>query len=92
MTDSVIEYRMRLFVAGQEPNSRVAVKNITDIFQTLLKNRGQLVIIDVFEDFEAAIKENIVVTPALLVDQPIKTRLLGNLEDRERVLAVLGAV
>jgi hypothetical protein len=50
---------MRLFVAGQEANSRVVMKNIVE-------------------------------TPALLVDQPVKTRLLGNLENRDRVLAVLG--
>lgn len=92
MADTVPEYDLRLFVAGKEPNSRVAVKNITQILETRLKNKWRLMIIDVFEDYEIAIAENIVVTPALIVDRPVKTRLLGNLEDRDRVLAVLEAV
>jgi circadian clock protein KaiB len=82
-------YEMRLFVAGGEANSVIARKNIDEICAAHLKGNFSLQVIDVFENFSAAIDENILVTPALIIDKPKKARIYGNLQDRQKVLSVL---
>ncbi len=84
------KYVMRLFVAGSEQNSLIARKNIKEICSKYLKNGHEIDIIDVFEDHDTAIAENILVTPALVVDRPKKVKIFGNLEDRKKVLFALG--
>ncbi len=87
---SPAKYRLRLFIAGSEPNSLIAQRNITEICSAHFDNDYELVIIDVFEDCMAALEENIVVTPTLIIDRPEKTRIHGNLQDHETVLTRLG--
>lgn len=83
------KYRMRLFIAGDEHNSAVAQKNIKEICSTHLKGNFKLEIIDVFEDFTDAIEENILVTPALVIDRPKNLKIFGNLEHKDKVLSAL---
>jgi circadian clock protein KaiB len=87
---SPAKYRLRLFIAGSEPNSLIAQRNITEICSTYFDKDYELVIIDVFEDFKVALEENIVVTPTLIVDRPEKMRIHGNLQDRDTFLMRLG--
>jgi len=82
-------YRMRLFVAGDEPNSVLARRNIDQICSEHLDADFKLELIDVFEDFAAAVEENILVAPALVVDEPRKIRIFGTLKNRKKVLAAL---
>lgn len=82
--------RMRLFVAGNESNSVIARKNIQDIGRENLKGNFTLEIIDVFENVNAAFDENIIVAPALIIDEPVKMKIYGNLQDRLKVLTALG--
>ena len=43
-----------------------------------------------FEDFQAAVKDNILVTPALILVAPLpQVTVLGNLSDLPKVLAAL---
>lgn len=84
-----VKYQMRLFVAGDEPNSVIAKKNINKICSKLLNEQFKLDVIDVFQDFTTAIKENILVTPALVIDKPKKTKIFGNLRETDKVLAAL---
>lgn len=86
------KYQMRLFIAGNESNSVIAQKNINEICVSNLKGKFQLEIIDVFKDFTAAIEENILVTPALIIDEPKKMKIFGNLQETEKVLSALGLV
>jgi circadian clock protein KaiB len=83
-------YKFRLFIAGNRPNSILAKRNIKEICLSHLSNSCELELIDVFEDFSAAIDEQIVVAPVLIVDQPIRAKIIGNLQDKAKVLAVLG--
>ena len=85
-----VEYKMRLFVAGDETNSRQAKRNIDEICSQYLAGNFELVVIDVFEDFAIALQENILVTPALLLDKPKKVKIFGNLQDRAKVVFALG--
>lgn len=91
-TPSQAEFHLRLFVAGNEPNSVMAKRNIIEICAAHTAERFELEIIDVYQDYDAAIKAHILVTPALIVEKPKKIKIFGNLQDRAKVLAALGLV
>ncbi len=82
-------YRMRLFIAGEEPNSLAAKVNMRSLCEIYLQNRAHLEIIDVFEDFEIAVKEKVLITPMLIVYKPFQTKLYGNLNQTDKVLKAL---
>lgn len=81
---------MRLFVAGNEPNSALAKASLQRICADYLAGNCRLDIVDVLENFEPALKENILVTPALIVEQAGRRNVIfGNMTDVEKVLTVL---
>ena len=83
-------YVLRLFVAEDEPNSMQAKKNLKRICRDHLKGDCEVEIIDVLEDFEAALKNNVLVTPALIVDAPSPSlTIVGNLSDTQNILSAL---
>ena len=83
-------YLLRLFVAGDEPNSKEARENLKHICRVHLKDDCQVQIIDVFEGFEEALKSNVLVTPTLIVDAPAPpVTIVGNLSDTQKVLSAL---
>lgn len=84
------EYRFRLFVAGDEPNSRLAEKNLRALCLTYLANRHCIEVIDVLLDFDAALQAQIMVVPALVMLAPRPLTLFGALTDESVVLAALG--
>ena len=55
-----------LFVAGSEPNSVLARKNLERLCAEHLPGRHTIKIIDVFQDIDAALKHNIIITPTLI--------------------------
>jgi len=86
-------YRMRLFVAGDEPNSAVARESLAKICSTYLNGNCQVEIIDVLKDFRPALQERVLVTPALVILEPgRRTVIFGNLADTGKVLAALKVV
>ena len=83
-------YIFRLFVAGNEPRSAEAIRNLSQICQAHLNGRSRVEIIDVLDDFEAALRERVVVTPTLIVDSPPpRITLVGTLADHAKVRAAL---
>ena len=83
-------YSLRLFMAGNGQNSITALANLRCLCQEHLKGRCTIEMVDVVKDFQAAIRDNILVTPALvLVDPRPRVMVLGNLSDRPKVLAAL---
>jgi circadian clock protein KaiB len=84
------EYRFRLFVAGDEPNSRLAEKNLRALCLAYLANRHCIEVIDVLLDFDAALQAQIMVVPALVMLAPRPLTLFGALTDESVVLAALG--
>lgn len=84
-----VTYQMRLFVAGNEPNSALARQNISAICADHLEGDFDLQVIDVFKDFAVAMRENILITPALIIDKPVSVRVFGTLKDKDKVLAIL---
>lgn len=84
------EYRFRLFVAGDEPNSNLAERNLRALCLAHLPDRHSIEVIDVLRDFEAALLANVMVAPAVVMVAPRKVTLFGALTDEAKVLAALG--
>jgi len=83
-------YRFRLFVVGNGPNSTQALSNLQSLCQEHLKGRYTIETVDVTTNFQAAAKDNILITPALVLVAPLpRTVVLGNLRDRQKVLLAL---
>jgi circadian clock protein KaiB len=83
-------YRLRLFMVGHGPNSQQALSNLRSICQEHLPGRYTIETVDVAKDFQAAVRDNILVTPALILVAPRpRVVILGNLSDRAKVLLAL---
>ncbi len=83
-------YDLRLFVAGNEPNSALARASLEKICTDYLAGNCHIDVIDVLQDFQPALEENILVTPALIVAQAGRRHVIfGNLTDIDKVLTVL---
>lgn len=81
---------LRLFIAGNEPNSRHAKQTLKHLCETRLKGNYTLEIIDVLEDFQTALDNRVLVAPTLIVlaPQPPAT-IIGSLADIQKVLTAL---
>lgn len=81
---------LRLYVAGQTPNSVRAFANLKEICETHLKGRYRLEVIDLLEKPQLAKGHQIVALPTLVrqLPEPVK-KIVGDLSDTERVLVGL---
>ena len=82
---------LRLYVAGDAPNSLQAIANLEVICAEYLKSGHKLEIVDVLENPRRAMAEGVLVTPSLtkLSPQPV-AQVVGNLSDKRQVLIALG--
>lgn len=88
-TGRPVTYKMTLFVAGGEPNSIIARQNIETLCAERLNGACRLEVVDVLENPAAAIDENVLVSPALIVHSPKKIKVFGTLEDTPKLLSAL---
>ncbi len=85
------EYHLILFVAGDETNSRLARRNLDRLCEVALEGRCRIEVVDVFEDFEEALRHGVLLTPCLVVTRPTPgVHVLGNLSDAHKVRTALG--
>ena len=83
-------YLLRLFIAGNGQNSQKALANLRSLCQEHLEGRYTIETVDVAEDFQAVVRDNILVTPALILVAPLpRAIVLGNLSDQPKVLLAL---
>lgn len=83
-------YRLRLFVAGDEPNSARARNILTRVCEGRLSGRWELEVVDVFTDYQAAIEARVLMVPTLVVEAPPATRIIvGSFRDEEALLDTL---
>lgn len=83
--------RMRLFVAGDEPNSRMTRATLQKICKQYLQGRYRLEVVDVLEDFKAALEEKVLVAPTLVIyESSSQIRVVGSVSDPLRLLKLLG--
>ena len=82
--------QLRLYVAGNAPNSLRALANAKAICDEHFASGYKLEVVDLLEHPRRALADGIIVTPTLLKLSPPPTRrLVGNLSDRSQVLLVL---
>lgn len=83
-------YLLRLFMAGDGPNSRQALSNLRRLCEEHLEGRCTIETVDVVKSHGAAVRDNILVTPALILVAPLpRVTVLGNLNDQKKVLLAL---
>ncbi len=88
-TGSTLE--LSLYIAGNAPNSLLAVNNLAAICEEFLVGRHQLEIIDVLITPLRALNDGVLVTPSLTVTSAgTEARIVGNLNDRNGVLRTMG--
>lgn len=83
--------RLRLYVAGQAPNSVRAIANARAICSEHFASAHELEVVDLLEHPGRALADGIIVTPTLLkLHPPPLQRVIGDLSDTIRVLLALG--
>jgi circadian clock protein KaiB len=84
------ELQLRLYIAGNAPNSLQAIANIKAICREHFASH-HLEVIDMLAHPLQAMADGIIVTPTLikLFPQPVQ-RIVGNLSDTNQLLLTLG--
>jgi circadian clock protein KaiB len=87
-----VALHLRLYVAGQAPNSILAIANIKAICEGHYLPGYKLEIVDLMEHPLRGLQDGIVVTPTLvrLLPKPAR-KVIGTLSDQKQVLLALGA-
>lgn len=80
-------YVLKLYVAGNTPNSVRALKTLKNILEEEFKGVYALKVIDVLKNPQLAEEDKILATPTLskVLPPPVR-KIIGDLSDRERVL------
>ncbi|CCH68312.1 Circadian oscillation regulator KaiB [Richelia intracellularis HH01] len=80
-------YVLKLYVAGNTPNSIRALKTLKNILDDEFQGVYTLKVIDVFKSPQLAEEDKILATPTLskILPPPV-CKIIGDLSDRERVL------
>ncbi len=81
------EWELRLYVAGNTPNSIAAFSNLKQICETHMGGRYRIEIIDLLRNPQLASGDQIIAIPTLVrrLPTPIK-KIIGDLSNRDRVL------
>jgi circadian clock protein KaiB len=81
------KYRLKLYVAGETPNSARAIQNLQKILDGEFDGLYDLEVIDVLKNPALAEADKILATPTLakVLPAPVQ-RIIGDLSDKERVL------
>jgi circadian clock protein KaiB len=83
---------LRLYVAGNGPNSSRAVLNIKAICNEHFAAKHELEVVDMLKDPRRAIADGVIVTPTLLKLSPLPIqRVIGSLSDSAQVLLALAS-
>lgn len=83
-------FKFRLYVAGGSRNSGEALSNLHEICDQYLRDRHEIVVIDVMKDPRRALADGISMTPTLVKSAPAPFRkIIGTLAHTKRVLLAL---
>lgn len=82
---------LRLYVAGDAPNSQLALQRLQEFCRAHLEGRYQLEIVDVIRQPERALADRVLLTPMLLRVKPAPVRtIIGNLSETAALARALG--
>lgn len=84
------KWELRLYVAGQTPNSALALKNITKYCNQHLEGRYVIEVVDLLINPQLAEGDQIFAIPTLVrkVPEPLR-KIIGDLSNEEKVLVGL---
>ena len=86
-----VMFKLRLYVAGDAPNSAQAVANLTALCRKNLLDRHEIEVVDVFREPQRALEDGIYMTPTLVKLAPSPAlRIVGTLSETQTVLQALG--
>ena len=81
---------LRLYVAGNAPNSLRAIRNAQEVCDLHFAAQYELEIVDLLEHPLRALDDGVIVTPTLLRLLPLPVRkVIGTLSDAEQLLVAL---
>ncbi len=83
-------WMLRLYVAGQTPNSLIAYANLSRICEEHLKGRYEIEVIDLLVNPTLAKDDQILALPTLVrkLPEPMK-KIIGDLSNTEKILVGL---
>jgi circadian clock protein KaiB len=83
-------WELRLYIAGQTPNSMAAIANLKKICEDQLQGKYRIEVIDLLKKPQLAKGDQIVAIPTLVrrLPPPVK-KIVGNLSKTERALVGL---
>lgn len=80
-------YEIKLFIAGDTPNSQKAVNDLNSVLKEKLGDDFVLEVVNVFINPREAEEEGVFATPTVKkVSPPPKKRVIGNLSDKKKVI------
>jgi circadian clock protein KaiB len=83
-------WELRLYVAGQTPNSMKALANLKKIAEEHLKGKYSIEVVDLLKNPQLAAGDQILAIPTLVrkLPEPIR-KIIGDLSNTERVIVGL---
>jgi circadian clock protein KaiB len=83
-------WELRLYIAGQTPNSVLALENINKYCKEYLEGRYSIEVIDLLKNPQLAEGDQIFAIPTLVrkVPEPLR-KIIGDLSNKEKVLVGL---
>jgi circadian clock protein KaiB len=83
-------YRLRLYIAGQTPNSIAAIANLKKLCEEKLHGKYRIEVVDLLENPQLAKGDQIIAIPTLVrkLPPPVK-KIIGNLSKTESVIVGL---
>ena len=86
-------YVLRLYVAGNNFRSQLAVENVKKICEEYLKGRYDLDVIDIYQDHSKNPVDLVLAAPTLVKKLPLPLRkVIGDMTRKEKVLVGLDLV
>jgi circadian clock protein KaiB len=83
-------YILRLYIAGSNHQSSVAIENVKRICDKRLKGRYELEIIDIYQERPGDLNDLILAAPTLIKELPLPLRrVIGDMSREEKVLVAL---
>ena len=83
-------FKFRLYIAGDTPNSSLALANIRAICTEHLEGCHSIEVVDVFRDPKRGLAEGVLLTPCLLKISPAPFRkIVGTLSQKDSVVRTL---
>lgn len=89
-SETVKEWDLKIYVAGETPKSRDAIANLRKVCEEYLKDRYSIQVIDLLKNPRLAAEDQIFAVPTVVrkLPEPLK-KLIGDLSATEKVLVGL---